>query len=129
MIMSIAADKIRQLFQESREKGKAVMFRYATSEEVPFMKWEKAAQGIDYVKICTFKDDLTYLIKMEAGTEFPPHYHDTEEMNFVIKGKLKDKMLGRVVSPGQSYRIGKEVPHHIVAVEDTTFTTTLKKPL
>ena len=51
----------------------------------------------------------------------PEHHHVHEQVATVEKGALKFSMEGKeiVVSAGQSLAIPSEVPHSVVAMEDT----------
>ncbi len=60
-------------------------------------------------------------LEIQAGAEVPEHSHVHEQIATVEKGSLRFFLEGREVDlrAGQSLAIPSEVPHRVVALEDT----------
>ena len=59
-----------------------------------------------------------FLVK---GAVVPEHFHESEQITYILEGALKFDIEGKevVVGKGQVLRIPSNVPHRAVALEDT----------
>ncbi|MYA19605.1 MAG: cupin domain-containing protein [Chloroflexi bacterium] len=68
-------------------------------------------------------DRLTFVeIQLEPNAEVPEHTHPHEQAGHVADGLVRFR-IGAVESdlgPGSSYLIPGDVPHHVVALEEST---------
>jgi quercetin dioxygenase-like cupin family protein len=57
----------------------------------------------------------------KKGAVVPEHFHESEQITYVLEGALKFELEGRevVVRKGEVLRIPSNVPHRAVALEDT----------
>jgi quercetin dioxygenase-like cupin family protein len=74
--------------------------------------WRKVVNGekMTMAQICIIKDGIV-----------PVHQHDNEQMSYVIEGALKFDIAGQEVTvrKGEILHIPSNVPHGVVALEDT----------
>jgi unsaturated pyranuronate lyase len=74
--------------------------------------WRKVVNGekMTMAQICIIKDGVV-----------PVHQHDNEQMSYVIEGALKFDIAGQEVTvrKGEILHIPSNVPHGVVALEDT----------
>jgi len=72
-------------------------------------------------KIVTGDKAMVAQVFIAKGGVVPEHYHESEQISYIIEGSLEFELEGRtiVVSAGQVLRIPSNVPHRAVALEDT----------
>jgi quercetin dioxygenase-like cupin family protein len=60
-------------------------------------------------------------IFIAKGGIVPEHFHESEQLTYIMEGALKFKLEGKeiVVNKGQVLHIPSNVPHSAVALEDT----------
>lgn len=60
-------------------------------------------------------------ISISKGGVVPVHHHENEQMSYVMEGALKFDIGGQevIVRPGEILHIPSNVPHGVVALEDT----------
>lgn len=71
---------------------------------------------------CIHTDRMTIArLYLKAGAVVPEHRHENEQVSTVVSGRLTFKLDGReiVVSAGESLQIPSNVPHSVVAEEDS----------
>jgi quercetin dioxygenase-like cupin family protein len=58
---------------------------------------------------------------LAKGAVVPEHYHESEQITYILEGALEFHIGGQriVVGQGQVLRIPSNVPHMAVALEDT----------
>jgi quercetin dioxygenase-like cupin family protein len=63
---------------------------------------------------------LAHII-LKKGSVVPPHYHENEQVSYVLKGTLKFEINGKqiIVREGEVLHIPSNVVHAAVALEDT----------
>jgi quercetin dioxygenase-like cupin family protein len=73
---------------------------------------------------------LAYLIHYPAGVASPTHRHDHDSIVYVLSGRLHGAVDGveSELGPGDSVLHPKDVPHHVEALEDSTWIE-FKSPL
>jgi quercetin dioxygenase-like cupin family protein len=79
----------------SDETGKSPVFPQLESQTKP--EWEEVAPGISCQVLAadTEKDSVTMLVRLEPGTDYPPHCHAGREELHLLHGELwiDDKKL------------------------------------
>lgn len=60
-------------------------------------------------------------IFIAKGGVVPEHFHESEQLTYILEGALKFQLEGKevVVNKGQVLHIPSNVPHSAVALEDT----------
>jgi len=92
---------------------------------MPFYDWNQIPEEQLNPRVTRKAVHMTGLtiarLHMQKGAEVPVHHHVHEQIATVEKGSLKFAMEGReiVLNAGQSLAIPSEVPHGVVALEDT----------
>jgi quercetin dioxygenase-like cupin family protein len=58
---------------------------------------------------------------LKKGAVVPEHFHEAEQITYILEGALEFELEGKVVvvGAGQVLRIPSNVPHRAVALEDT----------
>jgi quercetin dioxygenase-like cupin family protein len=56
---------------------------------------------------------MTNFVRFDPNTEAPMHWHEEEQISFVLEGELEFEVAGetRVLTPGQAVVIPPNVPH------------------
>jgi len=56
---------------------------------------------------------MTNFVRFEPHTEAPRHWHEEEQISFVLEGELEFEVAGetRLLTPGQAVVIPPNVPH------------------
>jgi unsaturated pyranuronate lyase len=72
-------------------------------------------------KIVTGEKAMVAQIFIAKGGIVPEHYHESEQISYILEGALKFSLEGKevVVGKGQVLHIPSNVPHSAVALEDT----------
>ena len=72
-------------------------------------------------KIISGEKAMVAQVFLAKGAVVPEHFHESEQITYIMEGALKFELEGRevVVSKGQVLRIPSNVPHRAVALEDT----------
>ncbi len=72
-------------------------------------------------KIIAGERAMVAQVFLAKGAVVPEHYHESEQITYILEGALKFELEGRevVVAKGQVLRIPSNVPHRAVALEDT----------
>jgi quercetin dioxygenase-like cupin family protein len=72
-------------------------------------------------KIISGEKVMIAQIFAKKGTIVPEHFHESEQIAYVLEGALKFELEGRevVVRKGEVLVIPSNVPHRAVALEDT----------
>src|SRR5207248_11740774 len=94
-----------------------VHMEYQTWESVPL---EKMSDMISR-KIITGDKAMIAQVFLKKGAVVPEHFHESEQITYILQGALKFELEGQevVVGAGQVLRIPSNVPHRAVALEDT----------
>ena len=72
-------------------------------------------------KIISGEKAMVAQVFLKKGAVVPQHFHESEQITYILDGALKFELEGRevVVGKGQVLRIPSNVPHRAVALEDT----------
>jgi quercetin dioxygenase-like cupin family protein len=72
-------------------------------------------------KMVTGEKAMVAQIFIKKGGVVPEHFHESEQLTYILEGALKFKIQGKeiVVHKGQVLHIPSNVPHSAEAVEDT----------
>src|SRR6476620_7283838 len=72
-------------------------------------------------KIITGDKAMVAQVLLKKGAVVPEHFHESEQITYILQGALKFELEGKevVVGAGQVLRIPSNVPHRAVALEDT----------
>jgi len=72
-------------------------------------------------KIVTGDKAMVAQVFLKKGAVVPEHFHESEQITYILEGALKFELEGKevVVGAGQVLRIPSNVPHRAVALEDT----------
>lgn len=72
-------------------------------------------------KIISGEKAMVAQVFLAKGAVVPEHFHESEQITYIMEGALKFELEGRevVVAKGQVLRIPSFVPHRAVALEDT----------
>lgn len=64
---------------------------------------------------------MTCEVRLTRGAVVPEHAHQHEQVSYLVQGRLRADVGGEVreLAPGDSLFLGKNVPHAIVALEDS----------
>jgi quercetin dioxygenase-like cupin family protein len=84
------------------------------------MEMEKMSELIGR-KIISGDKAMVAQVFLKKGAVVPEHFHESEQITYILDGALKFELEGRevVVGKGQVLRIPSNVPHRAVALEDT----------
>src|SRR5215813_4581863 len=84
------------------------------------MEMEKMSECISR-KIISGDKAMVAQVFLAKGAVVPEHFHESEQITYILEGALKFELEGRevVVGKGQVLRIPSNVPHRAVALEDT----------
>jgi quercetin dioxygenase-like cupin family protein len=84
------------------------------------METEKMSECIGR-KIISGEKAMVAQVFLAKGAVVPEHFHESEQITYILEGALKFQLEGReiVVGKGQVLRIPSNVPHSAVALEDT----------
>lgn len=80
-----------------------------------------AGEGVER-KVLGYSENMMICeIKLEKGAVIPSHVHPHEQCSTIVSGKVKYTVGAetREVQTGDSVMIGPDVPHDIIALEDT----------
>jgi quercetin dioxygenase-like cupin family protein len=90
---------------------------YYTWEEMPV---EVMSECIGR-KIISGDNAMVAQVFLKKGAVVPEHFHESEQITYILDGALRFELEGRevVVGKGQVLRIPSNVPHRAVALEDT----------
>ncbi len=72
-------------------------------------------------KIVSGDKAMVAQVFLKKDAVVPEHYHESEQITYILDGALKFELEGRevVVRKGEVLRIPSNVPHRAVALEDT----------
>src|ERR1700680_3785224 len=72
-------------------------------------------------KIISGDKAMVAQVFLKRDAVVPEHYHESEQITYIIEGALKFELEGRevVVRKGEVLHIPSNVPHRAVALEDT----------
>jgi len=72
-------------------------------------------------KIISGEKAMVAQVFLAKGAIVPEHFHESEQITYILEGALQFELEGRtvVVGKGQVLRIPSNVPHKAVALEDT----------
>lgn len=72
-------------------------------------------------KIIAGEKAMVAQVFLKKGAVVPEHFHESEQITYILDGALKFELEGKevVVGKGQVLRIPSNVPHRAVALEDT----------
>ena len=72
-------------------------------------------------KIISGDKAMVAQVFLAKGAVVPEHFHESEQITYILDGALKFELEGRevVVGKGQVLRIPSNVPHRAIALEDT----------
>ena len=72
-------------------------------------------------------DSITLVrVELAAGAEVPEHTHPHDQAGTVVRGRIRIRLgpgessMESEVAVGGAYMIPGELPHHVVAIEDST---------
>lgn len=57
-------------------------------------------------------------VKLDPGTAFPLHQHMGEEVSLILAGRVRDRLTGRIYSPGEEIVGTQGVDHDVVCEGD-----------
>jgi quercetin dioxygenase-like cupin family protein len=72
-------------------------------------------------KVISGEKAMLAQVFIAKGGVVPEHHHESEQISYIIEGKLQFEIEGReiVLSAGEVLLIPSNVPHKAVALEDT----------
>ena len=72
-------------------------------------------------KIISGDKAMVAQVFLKRDAVVPEHYHESEQITYILEGALKFELEGRevVVRKGEVLHIPSNVPHRAVALEDT----------
>jgi quercetin dioxygenase-like cupin family protein len=72
-------------------------------------------------KVISGEKAMIAQVFLKKDAVVPEHYHESEQVTYILEGALKFELEGRevVVHKGEVLRIPSFVPHRAVALEDT----------
>ncbi len=96
---------------------KSQTHKFQTWESVPL---ESMSELISR-KIVTGEKAMVAHVYLKKGAVVPEHYHESEQITWIMEGALKFEIEGRevIVRAGETLTIPSNVPHRAVALEDT----------
>jgi quercetin dioxygenase-like cupin family protein len=76
-------------------------------------------------KIISGDKAMVAQVFLKKGAVVPEHFHDSEQITYILRGALEFELEGRkvVVGAGQVLRIPSNVPHRAVASSAPSGTT------
>lgn len=91
--------------------------RYCTWESVPL----EVMSDVISRKIISGEKAMVAQVFLKKDAVVPEHYHESEQITYILQGALKFELEGRevVVRAGEVLHIPSNVPHRAVALEDT----------
>lgn len=84
-------------------------------------EWRQVAAGIRRKVLTPGVQIMSMLVEFQQGGFGPEHAHPHEQLGFVIEGKVEMVIAGerRVISAGEQVYIPGNVPHSILAMENS----------
>jgi quercetin dioxygenase-like cupin family protein len=72
-------------------------------------------------KVISGEKGMVAQVFLKKDAVVPEHYHESEQITYILEGALKFELEGRevVVRKGEVLHIPSNVPHRAVALEDT----------
>ena len=72
-------------------------------------------------RVITGEKAMVAQVFIAKGGIVPEHYHESEQLTYIMEGALEFELEGRtvVVRKGEVLHIPSNVPHRAVALEDT----------
>ena len=72
-------------------------------------------------KIVTGEKAMLAQVFVKKGGIIPEHHHESEQLSYILEGSLQFELEGKevLVSAGEVLVIPSQVPHRIVALEDS----------
>lgn len=72
-------------------------------------------------KIITGEKAMLAQVFVKKGGVIPEHHHESEQLSYVLQGSLRFELEGKevLVGAGEVLVIPSQVPHRIVALEDS----------
>ncbi|WP_256756865.1 cupin domain-containing protein [Cohnella sp. WQ 127256] len=84
-------------------------------------EWQQISQEIRRKILPPGKQLMSMLVEFKQGGFGPEHAHPHEQLGYVVSGKIKmvlgDKEI--VVATGEQVWVPSNVPHSVLALEDT----------
>src|SRR5437660_9311485 len=96
-----------------------------TENHMEFYTWDDMEKEVlsDTIarKIISGDKAMVAQVFLAKGAIVPEHFHESEQITYILEGALEFELEGRtvVVGKGQVLRIPSNVPHRAVALEDT----------
>lgn len=90
-----------------------------------FLPWEtvplETMSDLISRKIISGEKAMVAQVFLKKDAVVPEHFHESEQITYILKGALKFDIEGRevVVRAGEVLHIPSNVPHRAVALEDT----------
>ena len=92
---------------------------------VEYFTWESVPLEVmsDMIsrKVISGDKAMVAQVFLKKGAVVPEHYHESEQITYILDGALKFELEGKEVTvhKGEVLRIPSHVPHRAVALEDT----------
>lgn len=85
------------------------------------MVYNQLTEGITIKIIRQDEDVVMTEITFKKGSVFPDHIHFSDHSGYLLKGRLRISRNGvpRIMMEGDSWCMGKKVPHFTEALEDS----------
>ncbi len=92
--------------------------------------WVTMAEGIERQIQVDGEKLMIVKVHLAAGAELPSHSHPHEQATYVLSGRLRFTLGDQTVdlSAGQSIGIPSNVPHRVVATEETMVLDSFSPP-
>lgn len=83
-------------------------------------RWRAYLAGIERKTLLRKGDDVSVLLRMQAGSVLPAHFHAADEYCIVISGRLRLQQSGIGIGVGGFHWVAQNTAHEpIVADEET----------
>ena len=92
--------------------------------------WIEIAPGIKRRTIAAGDSMYQMRAELAAGSRMPEHTHPQEQIDHVIKGRMKLIVAGvpHELGAGDAFYLASNVPHGVETIEDTTVIDTFSPP-
>jgi quercetin dioxygenase-like cupin family protein len=91
--------------------------KYTTWNDVPL----ETMSDVISRRVVSGEKAMVAQVYLKKDAVVPLHYHESEQITYILEGALKFELQGRevVVRKGEVLLIPSNVPHRAVALEDT----------
>jgi quercetin dioxygenase-like cupin family protein len=92
--------------------------------------WIELAPGIRRRTVTHGETMYQMIAELKAGSVMPPHQHPQEQIIHIISGRMKVNVGNdsRVLGPGDSHYLARNIPHGVETLEDTRVLDTFSPP-